>query len=320
MKTPKLQKDTASAFGLARKTTDVVAIEAAISEARTMIAEGEREEAAAEARYRDALLADDGDPAAALAEAQAAKIKRDRGEAQVAELTSRLAGIRADQERADRKAIHDDAVAKCEAIRVRLPDEYRHHALAIRGLLRDLAEAEVARQRAASLQEEFGPIPDPEYRLRGLGQVPEEIIERTEVSLWVINGRTEPVSAERQVQVRADAYGGDQGTLPHPGGAGFRCTRQRFTRVRYREAINPPHDAGSLYALVNLPAFHAYGDDFVTAERRRGADTALDHLSRDLRDRPETDRPVVERLDLVREPWPKSGEPALKVIPLGTAA
>ena len=230
----------------------------------------------------------------------AAKVKVDRAEALVAALTQRLAQARQDKERAARKAVHADAVAKCDAIRARLPEEYRHHALAIRGLLRDLAEAEVARKRANPLSDEFGPIESVEYGPRGLAGIPEEILEQTEVKLWAIDGRAEPLPAERQSKVHDRGDGKGQ-LLDQSGGAGFACTRYRYKRIRYREAISSPYDTGSLLNRVNLPAFDAYGDAFVTAESFRSADTALDHLTRELTERPEHQRQVLERFEMVHE-------------------
>lgn len=183
----------------------------------------------------------------------------------------------------------------------RIPAEYRHHALAIRALLRDLAKAEVARERATPLLEEFGPIEGPELA-RDLSYHPEEIVERTEVTLWAINGRIQPLPEERQGEVRPIA-GTNQGqvfTDGHP----VLCVRQRFNRIRYREPIASPSNNGSLLRYVNLPAFYAYGGDFVTAERGRGPLTALEHLSRDLVERAVHERPVHQRWEPVQLPYP----------------
>lgn len=297
---PKLAKDLAALVGIARKETDPEKIEAALADARGQVETAVAEREAAEAAYRDGLL--DASPTESeqhLATASAAKVKVDRAEALVAALAQRLTLARDEQDRARRKAVHDDAAAKCAAIRDRLPEEYRHHATALRTLLRDLAEAEVARERAAAHFEEFGPIPSPEYGPRGLGGVPEEIVAEDVVELWTIHGRTEPLSAEDQDKVRRDRESGR--AYHYRGGTSWECQRYRYKRIRYREAVSSPWDGGSLLQHVNLPAFHAYADDFATAERHRGPLTTLEHLARERVDRHEHERPVRERLEMVTE-------------------
>lgn len=307
---PKLAKDLAALVGIARKESDPEKIEAALLDARgqneVVIAERE----AVEAAYREGLLeASPADSERQFAAVLAAKVKVDRAEALVAALTQRLTQAREDLDRAARKAIHDDAVAKCEAIRARLPEEYRVHAMALRSLLRDLAAAEVARELAKPLEDEFGRIEPVEYGLRGLGGVAEEVIEQNEVVLWTINGETKPLPENRQRRVHLNPNTGegqlltsDAGSLaPSAGFAGRGCSRYRYKRTRYREGISPPYNTGSLLNRVSLPAFHAYGDDFVTAQDFRGADTALAHLSRDLTERSDHERPIQERLEMVTE-------------------
>ncbi|GEN00237.1 hypothetical protein MRA01_47760 [Methylobacterium radiotolerans] len=305
-KTAKLATDLVA---LARTGTDLDALDAGLAEARGQVETATRDRDAAEASYREQIL--DASPAE-LEQIQATKaraiVELDRAEALTAALTRRMASVRDDRERDARRAQHADAVAKCDAIRQRLPAEYRRHALALRGLLRDLAEAEVARELAEPLQADFGPIPPIENELRGLRSIPEQIIERTEVDLWAIDGRAEPMSADKQDDVQSKPgtnkgvyYSKNAGS--HVGtGHPLHCTRRRFLRIRYHEAVREPWNSGSLLRLVNLPAFYAFGDDFVTSEQVRSAATALDHLSRELVERPEDQRPVQERFELVTVP------------------
>lgn len=314
---PKLAKDLAALVGIARKETDPEKIEAALTDARAQVETAVAEREAAEAAYRDGLL--DASPAESeqhLAVASAAKVKVDRAEALVSALAQRLTLARDEQDRARRKAVHDDAVAKCAAIRDRLPEEYRHHATALRTLLRDLAEAEVTRERAQDLCGEFGEIPSPESGPRGLMGSPEEVIEETEVDLWTIVGRSQPLPADQQDKVRQDREA--RGRAYHySGGTPFECSRLRYKRTRYREAIYSPSTVGSLLNHVNLPTFHAFGDDFVTAERFRGAHTTLEHLARERVDRHEHERPVRERLEMVTE---KREDGASVAVPLRSVA
>ncbi|WP_457107131.1 hypothetical protein [Methylobacterium sp. P5_C11] len=318
MKTPsqKTAKPATDLVALSRTGTDLDALDAGLAEARGQIAAATRDRDAAEASYREQIL--DASPAelAKIQETKArAVVDLDRAEALVAALTRRIASVRDDRERDARRVQHADAVAKCDAIRARLPAEYRRHALALRILLRDLAEAEVAREQASPLQEEFGWIPPVEDELRRLARTPEEILSREEVLLWTINGRGEPVPDAQQAEVQPQA-GGNKGLL-YPGNPGrvagrgvpFECTRRRYTRTRYRAAIEAPWNGSSLLNAVNLPAFDAHHEDFVTAERFRSVDTALAHLSRELPEPGDDARPVRERFEMLDD-TPHDGGPA----------
>nr|USU32916.1 hypothetical protein NG677_04235 [Methylobacterium sp. OTU13CASTA1] len=303
---PKLAKDFAALVGIARKESSPAVIEAALADARAQVATAIAEREAVEEVYRDGLL--DASPAESerqLAAATAAKVKVDRAERLVAALTQRLAMAQDAEAHAARKAIHDDAQAKCEAIKARLPAEYRHHAGALRGLLRDLAEAEVARARAQKEAPDFPAIPSPEDEVRGGNSVPEEIISQETVRLWVIDGQTEPMPVEAQAQVLRQPSDPERGLwTPPPGGSlaiggnGITCTLRTFTRTKYREGVNGVA-LDQLYAYVSLPPLNHYGDAYCTPERFRSADTALAHLGSELRPDPKIERRIAERFEMV---------------------
>ncbi|MDO9426032.1 MAG: hypothetical protein Q7T93_04305 [Methylobacterium sp.] len=303
---PKLAADFKALVGIARKESSPVVIEAALADARAQVVTATAEREAAEAAYRDGLL--DASPAESerhLAEKASATVRLDRSEHLVAALTQRLAMARNAEAHATRKAIHDDAVAKCEAIKARLPAEYRHHAGALRSLIRDLAEAEVARERAAKEAPDFPAISSPEDDVRGGNGVPEEIISQETVRLWVIDGRTDPMPKEAQGQVRHQPNAPGRGYwTPPPGGSlatggnGITCTLRTFTRTKYRPGVNGVA-LDRLYAYVSLPPLNHYGDAYCTPEPYRGADTALAHLSGELRPDPKIERWVTERFEMV---------------------
>ena len=211
---PKIAESFASLVGVARKEASPAVIETALVDARGQMVAATAEREAAEANYRDGLL--DASPAESerqLAAASAAKVKVDRAETLVAALTQRLGAARDAEAHTARQKIHDDAAAKCEAIRARLSVEYQHHALALRHLLRDLAEAECARERAAKEAPDFPGIPSPEADLRNLNGLPVEIVDTETVELWVVDGRTEPVPVDQQGDVRRTGEHRDRGTL-----------------------------------------------------------------------------------------------------------
>lgn len=305
---PKLARSFAEAVGIARRETSPERIEAALVDARKDVETANAERVAAEAAYRDGLL--DASPAESerqLAAASAAKVKVDRAEALVAALTQRLGHARQEQDRARRAAIHADAATKCAAIRERLPAEYRHHAGALRSLLRDLAEAEVARLAAIKEAPDLPAILSPEDEARGALSFPEEIIARETVELWAMEGRAEPLPQEAQGRVQRHPSDPRRGIL-HPlpvenarplygVGGHFHCVLQRFERVRYREAFSPSSSYESLLKAVGLPAFALYGDAYVVPEPFRGADGALAHLAAEMQPAPKIERPVKERFE-----------------------
>lgn len=260
MKSPtKLLKATATAFGLARKATDAEVIEAAIAEARTTIAEGERDGAEAQALYDESLLADDGDPAAMLTAMQAAKIKRDRGEAQVAALTVRLNAVREAAEQDRRRAIYQDAEAKAEAARVALVQEYPAIARQMHGLLRLLAEAEIKVEEAnADLPAGVAPIMSPEVQVRSPGVNLPPLPPRVEVKLWAPMGGPEPLPEADQRKVRRALGRPDWvGHVLRDDGTELECHRRTF--LKFYEYEKPAGDWGTnLAGDVSLPALYPF--------------------------------------------------------------
>ncbi|WP_267421817.1 hypothetical protein [Methylobacterium sp. GC_Met_2] len=308
MKAPKIIRDgLAALIGTARRETDLDKLITGLSEARQQIEAATRAREAAEVGYRDGLL--DVGPAeleGLLAEKNRATVDLDRAEALAAAFTNRIASVREDQVHAARAAVHADAVEKVEAIKERLPAEYRHHALAIRHLLRDLCEAEAAVARAATAAPDFPAIASPEAELRILHGLPEDVVSVETVELWVVDGRTDPVPQERQGDVRPSAEHPGRGMLYLHGnahhtaptsGVPLTCTLRAFTRTRYREALSPRED-GSLLRAVALPAFGLTDPTFVTASPYRDHNGALIELASDLPPPAPLDRPVREKLEL----------------------
>ncbi|WP_267423193.1 hypothetical protein [Methylobacterium sp. GC_Met_2] len=309
MKAPKIIRDgLAALISTARRETDLDKLMSALSEAYRQIEIATRDREDAETIYRERIL--DSTPSE-LAQIQEGKVETtialDRAEALVATLTTRIAAVREAEARAARQAIHTDALAKVEAIKARLPGEYRRHAGALRGLLRDLAEAEVAIARAGKEAPDFPAIASPEAELRILHGLPEDVVSVETVELWVVDGRTDPVPEQRQGDVRASAEHPGRGMLYLPGsahhtaptsGVPLTCTLRTFTRTRYREAVKPRED-GSLLRAVALPAFGLTDSAFVTASPYRDHNGALIELASDLPPPAPLDRPVREKLDLL---------------------
>ncbi len=306
----KLARSFAESVGLARAETDPAKIEPALTEARKGVAAAIAERDAADAAYRDSLL--DSPPAECerlLAAVTAKKVEVDRAAALVAALTQRLEHARAEQDRARRAAIHAEAASKCEAIKARLAVEYRHHAAAMRSLLRNLAEAEIVRIEANKVAGDLGHIESPEEQARGSFSLPEEVLSREVIEAWVLHGDVNPMPAESQGKVRADPNRPARGYYQHPGATeAWLCHRQRFERVRFREATADPNLV-SLLRAVSLPTFAAFGDDFVTPERFRSPDTALAHLTGEIGPAPVIERTISERLIPVQsEPEPPAAD------------
>ncbi|WP_267355250.1 MULTISPECIES: hypothetical protein [unclassified Methylobacterium] len=310
MKSPaKIVRDSLAVLvGAARQETSLDKLVSGLSEAHAQVEAATRDREAAEVAYRDGLLdASEAGLENLLREKGAATVRLDKAEALVAAFTNRIATVREAEARAARQAIHTDAVAKVEAIKARLPVEYRHHALAIRHLLRDLCEAEAAVARAATAAPDFPAIASPEAELRVLHGLPEEIVSSETVELWVVDGRTDPVPEQRQGDVRASAEHPGRGMLYLPGsahhtapttGVPLTCTLRAFTHTRYREAVSP-RDDGSLLRAVALPAFGLTDSAFVTASPYRDHNGALIELASDLPPPAPLGRPIREKLELL---------------------
>ncbi|MCJ2056657.1 hypothetical protein MKL09_08825 [Methylobacterium sp. J-048] len=308
MKTPKIARALADLVGIARKETSPARIETALADARAQVEAATRDREAAETAYRDGLLdAPEAELERQLAEKGAATVRLDRAEALVAALVQRLAMAREAEARAARQAIHEDATAQCDAIRARLATEYRHHAGSLRALLRDLAAAECARERAGREASDFSAIPSPEAELRVLHGLPEDVVSVETIELWVVDGRTDPVPADRQADVRRYDERRDRGTLLLPGtahhaaptsGVNLHCTLRSFTRTRYREAVG---DFGRdlLCRTVALPAFGPDDVTITSADPLRDYSGALVELAGELPAAEPFVRPVKERLELL---------------------
>ena len=215
---PKLARDLANLIGISRKETDLDKLTTALDEARGQILAATRDREAAEAAYRDGLLdATPADLEKLLVAKGRATVDLDRAEALTAALVNRIASVREAAEQDRRRALHDDAVTKCADLRKRLAPEYAHHAGALRALLRDLAAAEVARERAEAEAPELPRIASPEIEVRGMFSVPEEIIERKEVELWVYLSHADPIPDDVQRKVQQQQGSRDRGYYTPPG-------------------------------------------------------------------------------------------------------
>lgn len=258
MKAPKMLRTAASAFGLARRADDVETIEAAIIAARAAIADGEREESEAQGRYRDALLADDGDPASALDRMQAAKIKRDRGEAQAAALTIRLGEVRETAEQARRREIYTDAEAKAEAAQVALRQDYPAIARQVLALLHTLADAESAIVVAnTSLPADAVALVSPELRVRHPAYAPREADAATEVELWAPFGGGDPLPEADQGKVRVTGEAEWKGHLARDGGPPLEVHRRTFRRIVTHDLPADWYE-GNLAGGISLPGLHPF--------------------------------------------------------------
>jgi len=325
VKTPKIARALADLVGIARKETSPARIEAALADARTQVEAATRDREAAETAYRDGLLdAPEAELERQLAEKGAATVRLDRAEAVVAALVQRLAMAREAEARAARQVIHAAAVEKVEAIKARLPGEYRHHALAIRHLLRDLCEAEAAVARAATEAADFPAVTSPEVELRAPHGLTEEIVEQETILLWCMDGRVEPLPSDRQSQVRSSAEHPDRGILYMPSGGGqftpttalsVGCTRRPYIRTRYREAMPDVRGHGLLIRTVSLPGFGIGEPAFVTNDPLRNHDGALVELASDLPS-VELHRPILEKL----EPQPAVPRTEAEVVQMRSVA
>lgn len=258
-----IRKAVSDLLGLAR------AKDATSSELRTALeaARADSEAASAahvaiEAEYQLALL--DPDPAVtdrADAQRTAARRAADRAAALVEALEKRLAEAETSEAEAGRRQRYEEAKAAADKAAALLRKEYSKHAVAIRGIVVELAKADQAVKAAnADLPAGADPLAAPEASVRERPAEEREVLKCETVLAWCHADSWDRIPAEREVEVRS--RDGVVGTLPAPQGAhsagAFKVERRKFERVEYRPAEQHVW-ATPLFRAVKLPGL-APGD------------------------------------------------------------
>ena len=207
----------------------------------------------------DMLVASDSERTrwkAALAEAD--ERQADAGAFAVA-LTQRLSAVEQAEDQARRAEVYARAKAQAAAAAKTIQRDYQQHAAKVLGVLRTLAEAQLAVDAAnAMLPVGAAPIDDVELTARGRPAQPRRDLRSSTIELWCFAGTWDPVSAEAQDRAvkKKDARGYLNPAPPHlvgkaVGASNAEIDRRKFKRIEYLPASEwrvPP----SLFAL-NLP-------------------------------------------------------------------
>lgn len=273
-------------------------IAAAISKAQADLEAAEAAVTAAERSYDEGLLELDKPALRKLLDvATEAKIDIDQVRAKIAKLQQQHAdAIEAEADR-ERRAAYDKAQALAEAARKRLARDYPKHALAIRDMLREVAEADVAVQAVnADLPEGAARLAGPESD-RSTPTLYREDIGEEVVDLWCGAGDLStpiPDDLQRKVQPNERPRRGDNmlyGRVRTENGV-LEVALRRFLRRTYL-----PHQIGrsieSLSSSINLPPLHAGASPFFEPANHAPA-RLLAELEKPLLPRPQDPERVPE--------------------------
>ena len=185
-------------------------LEASLAKVKTMQAEATAELSARVAKRQEMLLTATDDEVKAF-DQQTGEIglKVARCGAGVEDLTGKLAGARATAAEAGRRALYDEAAAKAEAAQDALRTVYPEVVTTLRGLLRQVAEAEIAVAAANADRPEGAPKLDGPEDFR-LGASRDEVVSTRRVQLWA-DGYGAPLPSDLQAKVVDE---GGHGSIP----------------------------------------------------------------------------------------------------------
>ena len=161
-----------------------------VETARTAHTEAERALDLAKDAYRLSLLADDDKAAVAKrAEVERCEVMVDRAHAAIGLAEHKHDELAARAAEATRRRAYAEAETKIRAAAKAL-EEYPTHAIAIRAILKSVAEANRAMATAnADLPEGAAPLAAAEVRVRGVSGVPERELSRTRLpDAWFYTG------------------------------------------------------------------------------------------------------------------------------------
>lgn len=248
-----------------------------LADARAALEAAEAEAAAAETAYRDSLTTTEFHELEQLAQRKlSATVAVDRARAILEAAEIRYAAAEAEAAEAQRQARYEAAARLSEAASKRLRKEYPRHATALRDLLRELAEAEIAVKAAnADLPRDATPLAGPEAE-RSTATLYEEVVSETIVDLWAPINFTQPIAEELQAKVQrhvgrrrgqlkdsseTEENPATYGSVRTNGGGTMDVVLKKFRR---REIL--PHEGGRVIAPlateINLPPLDAGAEPF----------------------------------------------------------
>lgn len=272
-------------------------ISTALEQARADLAAAERAVTVAEKAYTDGLLTEQPAALRKLADAkQDALIEVDRYGAIIGKLEAQLERAAASEAESARLADYKKAQELADTARKKMQKDYPKAAEAIRAILRELAEAEIAVRAAnENLPEGAQPIFGPEAS-RGTPTLYREELGEEVVELWCGAGdRSTPIPDHLQSRVHPEQRirrGENElrGSLPTDSGS-MDVVRSRLIRRKFRSQQGGRYVA-PLASEIALPPLQAGASAFWKPEPGSPNDI-LSQLNKPLIEPPApTERPV----------------------------
>lgn len=243
-------------FGLALRD-DATAGELAPSlpAAEAELAAAREAQAAAEVAYRGQLLTTDEPALRKLVDARTdAGVRVDRALALVAALGERLAAAQDREAEADRVAKYEEARREADGAAAALLEMYPAFARGLADLLRGIAKAEIAVERAnGDLPRGANPLPGVEARVRDVPGTKRELVGEREVELWCRPGERMPGTLD-QARVQIGHSGG--GYIRPPSGPVMNVVKRQYIERRYAESASG-NAADRFSKSLNLPGLRA---------------------------------------------------------------
>ncbi len=197
----------------------------------------------------DGYLDDDATRAAARAKLADLRAAAEDAGLVLAEVERRHAAAVAADEDARRRVVYAAAREKADAATDALRKSYPKAIRDLLGMLRVLAEGQVAAAAAnAALPDGAAPIADPEMAVRGIAGQPKEVVSETIVELWSRLDMMTPVDAAFQGGIYD--LGEGWGRRPEDLDPCYRL--RRFRRVEYRDSVVGNYPT-PLAATIRMP-------------------------------------------------------------------
>ncbi len=257
-----LFENVRATFGAKAKTSATSSeIIALIDEARRRVAEADSRAARLDGARAEAILVGPDALASLQDEIGAAAQDAANAEAILAFLEGRLEAVEAAEAEDRRKAAYDTAIAKRGAAAKRLRLEYQKLAVGLRDLVKLIAEADVAVERAnAVLPLGSAALEGAEALVRDVPGTPRRVVSEKIENLWVVSGGSQPAGNQEAIRAQADGTG----TFTYEAG-GFRHTvryeRRRFRRIEVVDSL--PTRVSDRLAEIRLPGLRADDPDIL---------------------------------------------------------
>ena len=219
------------------QTLSAERLAAAVAGARQAERDAQADVARFEAERRSQLTADDAVRTRTREALLAARERVEDANLFVVEFEKRYAAAVQAEQQDERLTMWTAAKAKADAAAKLLAEEYGPTCHKVLGLLRTLAEAQLAVQQTnAGLPAGAEPLVDPEQTIRGIPGLARKVIRESVVELWCREGEAVPLGDDLQKKVQSTGTG--QGVIPspprqYPVAGQLQFDLRQFSKVEY---------------------------------------------------------------------------------------